>query len=108
MKKSHDRQSMVYCISEQHIHFGSTGPEVLQSNFIEIGIRHERSPLNLLHIFRTSFYKNTEVDGCFGSFHMKNILNRLPKIEMKSYIFFQVVNISRCYNSRVKVKNSFP
>ena len=76
MKKSHDRQSMVYCISEQHIHFGSTGPEVLQSNFIEIGIRHERSPLNLLHIFRTSFYKNTEVDGCFGSFHMKNNISQ--------------------------------
>ena len=30
----------------------------LQSNFIEIPLRHECSPVNLLHIFRTSFPKN--------------------------------------------------
>ena len=31
----------------------------LQSNFIEITLRHGCSPVNLLHIFRTSFPKNT-------------------------------------------------
>ena len=31
----------------------------LQSNFIEIALRHGCSPVNLLHIFRTSFPKNT-------------------------------------------------
>ena len=31
----------------------------LQSNFIEITLRHGCSPVNLLHIFRTPFYKNT-------------------------------------------------
>ena len=31
----------------------------LQSNFIEIALRHGCSPENLLHIFRTSFLKNT-------------------------------------------------
>ena len=31
----------------------------LQSNFIEITLRHGCSPVNLLHISRTSFYKNT-------------------------------------------------
>ena len=31
----------------------------LQSNFIEIALRHGCSPVNLLHISRTSFYKNT-------------------------------------------------
>ena len=31
----------------------------LQSNFIEITLQHECSPANLLHIFRTSFFKNT-------------------------------------------------
>ena len=30
-----------------------------QSNFIEIALRHGRSPVNLLHIFRTSSPKNT-------------------------------------------------
>ena len=31
----------------------------LQSNFIEIALRHGCSPENLLHIFRTPFLKNT-------------------------------------------------
>ena len=31
----------------------------LQSNFIEIALRHGCSPVNLLHIFRISFLKNT-------------------------------------------------
>ena len=31
----------------------------LQSNFIEILLRHECSPVNMLHIFRTSFPSKT-------------------------------------------------
>ena len=31
----------------------------LQSNFIEITLRHGCSPVTLLHIFRTAFHKNT-------------------------------------------------
>ena len=31
----------------------------LQSNFIEITLRHGCSPVNLLHIFRATFLKNT-------------------------------------------------
>ena len=31
----------------------------LQSNFIEITLRHRCSPVNLLHVFRTPFSKNT-------------------------------------------------
>ena len=31
----------------------------LRSNFIEIALWHGRSPVNLLHIFRTSFPRNT-------------------------------------------------
>ena len=31
----------------------------LQSNFIDILLQHEFSPVNLLHIFRTPFLKNT-------------------------------------------------
>ena len=31
----------------------------LQSNFIETALRHECSPVNLLHIFRTHFPRNT-------------------------------------------------
>ena len=32
---------------------------ILQSNFIEIALRHGCSPANLLHIFSTPFLKNT-------------------------------------------------
>ena len=31
----------------------------LPCNFIEIALRHGCSPVNLLHVFRTPFYKNT-------------------------------------------------
>ena len=31
----------------------------MQSNFIEIALRHGCSPVSLLHIFRTPFPKNT-------------------------------------------------
>ena len=33
--------------------------KTLLCNFVEITLRHGCSPLNLLHIFRTPFYKNT-------------------------------------------------
>ena len=33
--------------------------QVLQSNFIETALRHGCSPVNLLHIFRTPFPRNT-------------------------------------------------
>ena len=32
---------------------------LLKCNFIEIALRHGYSPVNLLHILRTPFYKNT-------------------------------------------------
>ena len=39
----------------------------LQSNFIEITLRHGCSPVNLLHIFRIPFPRNTS-----GRFLLKN------------------------------------
>ena len=36
-----------------------TGEHPCRSNFIEIAFRHRCSPVNLLHNFRTPFYKNT-------------------------------------------------
>ena len=41
----------------------------LQSNFIEITLRHGYSPVNLLHIFRIPFTKNT-----FGGLILQNEL----------------------------------
>ena len=37
----------------------STGKFLRTSNFIEIAFRHGYSPVNLLHIFKTPFPKNT-------------------------------------------------
>ena len=37
----------------------------MQSNFIEIALRHGCSPVNLLHIFRTPFLITIPLDGCF-------------------------------------------
>ena len=42
----------------------------LQSGFIEIALLHGYSPVNLLHILRTPFPKNTPLDGCFWISHM--------------------------------------
>ena len=38
---------------------GSVISTMLQSNFTEIALRHECSSVNMLHIFRTSFCRNT-------------------------------------------------
>ena len=45
-------------------------------NFIEIALLHCRSPVNLLHIFRTPFYKNTS----------KGLLLLLPNCPMSQPI----------------------
>ena len=42
----------------------------LLCNFIEIALRHGCSPVNLLHIFRTPFSRNT-----FGWLRLRKILN---------------------------------
>ena len=44
----------------------------LLCNFIEITLRHGCSPVNLLHIFRTPFSKNTS--GCLLLTDCKNIV----------------------------------
>ena len=46
----------------------------LQSNFFEIALRHGCSPVNLLHIFRTLFPKNTSERLLLYIFLCKNNL----------------------------------
>ena len=38
--------------------FNKVAKQLLQSNYIKITLKHGFSPVNLLHIFRISFYKN--------------------------------------------------
>ena len=47
----------------------------LKSNFIEITLRHGFSPVNLLHIFRILFPKNTCVDIVVGYLGPYRFLN---------------------------------
>ena len=61
----------------------------LQSNFIEITLRHECFPVNLLHIFRTRLLR-TPLDGCFfliphiTTFEVQTIQNIL-KTRIKNF-----------------------
>ena len=50
----------------------------LQSNFIEIRLRHGCSPINLLHIFRRTFPKNTS-RWLLLMLSTLNAINRLPR-----------------------------
>ena len=68
----------------------------LQSNFIEITLRHGCSPVNLLHIFRTSFAKNTSGRQLLISYLLKMILLRQYRtlhLENREIIF---VSLSKC------------
>ena len=47
---------------------------LFQSNFIEIKLRHGRSPVNLLRIIRTLFLKNTS-----GTLLLNVTLNGYPR-----------------------------
>ena len=59
----------------------------LQSNFIEIALRHGCSPVNLLHIFRTPFPKNTpgwlllSIPNSFGRKVDKEIISMRKFVE---------------------------
>ena len=48
----------------------------LLCNFIEFSLRHTCSPVNLLHCFRTAFYKNTSggLLQHFRQFELQNLL----------------------------------
>ena len=51
------------------------GKVFLLCNFIEITLRHGRSPVNLLHIFRTLFSKN--ISRGLLLFYIKTLLEKL-------------------------------
>ena len=65
----------------------------LQSNFIEITLRHGCSPVNLLHIFRTPFSRNTT--GCLL---LNLILIRENPLFLlsKCKFFFQISLFNEC------------
>ena len=59
----------------------------VQNNFIEIELRHGCSPINLLHIFRTPFLKNTSGWSLLKVIIDSNRFQRL-KIYQTLLIFF--------------------
>ena len=54
---------------------------MLQSNFIEIILRHGCSPVNLLYIFRTPFPKNTS-----GRLHLNQNVSQNSGLVMKNIV----------------------
>ena len=64
------------------------------SNFIEISLRHGCSPVNLLHIFRTPFPKNTSGRLLLKMWSFAIELCELKNKILKLYFFqFQGVNL---------------
>ena len=51
----------------------------LQSNLIEITLRHGCSPVNLLHIFRTPFPRNTSWWLLLNIFKTRRFIEKCPK-----------------------------
>ena len=66
----------------------------LQSNFIEITLRHGCSPVNLQHIFRTPFPKNT-----FG----RLLLNNVGPFETSFSELFQAFESTRHYRDQCMI-----
>ena len=62
----------------------------MQTNFIEISLRHGCSPVNLLHIFRTPFLKNTS--GRLLPFLVKQSVNydELDEANYVELIYYKV------------------
>ena len=80
----------------------------LQNNFIEITLRHKCSPVNLLHIFRTPFYKNTLGNcSCFLLFfYISNFIYlkvaRVGNLKLifRYYFFYNLVILIKLYKIR--------
>ena len=69
----------------------------LQSNFIEITLRHGCFPVNLLHIFRTSFLT---LGGCLFCFRPLNTVQTYEKRiftenSIKDYNFLKIIQIGK-------------
>ena len=79
----------------------------LQSNFIEITLRHVCSPVNLLHIFRIPFNKNTS-----GWVRLKQVFGRVSSLKVlcenicQRVIIFNILVQDLTWNTRSQTKLS--
>ena len=72
----------------------------LLCNFIEIALRHGCSPVNLLHVFRTSFYKNTYeglpvrqlLHACEAIFEEKEKRTRYHTVNKTTWYFWRYIH----------------
>ena len=75
----------------------------LQSNFIEIALWHECSPVNLLHIFRTLFLR-TPLDGCFWIliFYLEKCLPmQISKIAESNILLLGWINFNISHDQKL-------
>ena len=64
----------------------------LLCNFIEIAVRHGCSPVNLLHIFRTLFHKNTSGGLLLENYYCLKFVEILTS-EIKLYAYLKSANL---------------
>ena len=65
----------------------------LQSNFIEITLPHGCSPVNLLHIFRTTFHKKTSGEMLLFEWVLSTLLGQKKKGSMTKRCLHVVWNM---------------
>ena len=92
----------------------------LLCNFIEIALRHGCSPVNLLHIFRTPFLKNTSGSlllNKYFSFLFQFLFLSMINLQLRKgirgeiqgiFLSFKKISNIDLYFRRVLLFNSFP
>ena len=67
----------------------------LQSNFIEIKLRHRCSPVNLLHIFRTAFLKSTSGGLHLSAVPIRPVISNcgMPTEKVSEFVDFHLKHI---------------
>ena len=81
----------------------------LLCNFIEIALRHGCSSINLLHIFRTTFYKNTFegllLDNLFGRVLPWNLVWQKKQRNCLENVFNKL--LAKFYNQTIVFRNTW-
>ena len=79
----------------------------LQSNAIEITLRYGCSLVNLLHIFRTPFPKNTSGGGCFCQLLQNDMAMLQAKCKNNLHLFSMHNIISHAHHMLLKKEHSY-
>ena len=81
----------------------------LQSNFIEIKLRHRCSPVNLLHIFRTAFLKSTSGGLHLSAVPIRPVISNcgMPTEKVSEFVDFHLKHIMQNGWSHIRDPTDF-